>query len=167
MGKKKAPPKPTRSKVAKRRTASKKTTGKKSSRKRAPATVAGVASEIVPSILGVAREAAQLPIAVYSRAKSLTVEELVEVFRASGNSVTSPKRNPAKQTPATRALDEQVLKFVRKVGQKRDVRISDLMEKLPSHSDQQIRRSLVRLQGAGVIETQGATKNKVYRPLAA
>lgn len=163
MGTKKAPPRVTARSKAK--TASKKK-GKKKSKKR-PKTVAGVPVDMVPSVLGVAREAAQLPIAVYSKAKSLTVEQLVDVFRASGSSVSAPKRNPAKQTPATRALDEQVLKFVRKIGKARDVRIGDLMEKLQAHSDQQIRRSLVRLQTAGVIETEGATKNKVYRPLAA
>ena len=81
--------------------------------------------------------------------------------------VAPPKPQTAKgagQTKATQQLDAAVLDEVSKLSKKiGEVKLGDLMERLPDHSDQQIRRSLARNVKAGAIVREGATKNTVYR----
>lgn len=51
-------------------------------------------------------------------------------------------------------------------AKKGEVKIKDLQPKLKSFSDQQIRRSLVRLTKDKKIRKEGATKNTVYKAAA-
>ncbi len=114
--------------------------------------------------------ASHLPIIAFEVIENMTVGELVAVAKTHNLDVAKarrPGRQAAKgQTEATAELDEKVLKMVKSIGRKRknrEVVMKDLVGKLPDYSDQQIRRSLVRLAKAKLIKTNGSTKDKSYR----
>lgn len=129
--------------------------------------------ELLEHIAPLVDVAAHLPIIAYEAVEDMTVGELVAFAKANNLDVAKARRSgrqPSKgQTEATAVLDEKVMRLVKAIGRKRkdkSVVMKDLVPKLPDYSDQQIRRSLVRLATTKAIKTNGSTKDKTYRAAA-
>ncbi len=173
MTKKKAPKKAAKKKTTKKKAKKKSAPKKKKSapKKKSVPKIRGtvINDELLAHIVPLVDAAAHLPILAYEAMEDLTVGELVKFARANDLDVAKarrPGKQPTKgQTEATAELDGRVFVLVRSIGSQRkdrQVAMKDLGPKLVDYSDQQIRRSLVRLTERKEIKTRGSTKDKTY-----
>lgn len=124
--------------------------------------------ELLEHIVPMVEIIEQLPEAVYKGVRGLTISDIRSFARKNEEELLKAKRRGREkgQTQATAELDDQVLKAVTKLGKKHEdhaVTMSVLVDELVEFSDQQIRRSLVRLADRKVIKADGNTRNKTYR----
>ena len=129
---------------------------------------------LVRDVAPLLQEVVRLPAGAYEKVKDLTLGDLVVAAAKHHDKITIDGKGKPKvvrargQTSPTAELDVLVLKTLTRIAKKRkskEVVMADLIGKMgEDYSAQQIRRSLVRLQGSGEITSQGKTKNKTYSP---
>lgn len=130
--------------------------------------VVKINEDVLEHVVPILEAIEQLPEAAYRGIRGLTVSDLRLYGRKNEEDMLKAKKRSRKkgQTSATAELDDAVLEAVTSVGNEREdgrVVMRDLEPELPQYSNQQIRRSLVRLSKQKLIKSEGSTKDKSYR----